>query len=83
MTIVSKAEAARLTGKGRNTIGRHLDSGKLSGRRSEDGDWEIDISELIRVYGELKKAGGEEGWSTMIHWSRAEQEIRDPIVLLR
>lgn len=53
MEIVSLAEAARLASKSRNTLKSHLKSGKLSGSQNEAGEWEIQVSELIRVYGNL------------------------------
>ena len=53
MQVVSLAEAARLTKKSRNTLKSHLKQGKLSGTQNEDGDWEIQVSELIRAYEKL------------------------------
>jgi hypothetical protein len=50
MAIVSLKDAGLMTGKGSATIYRHIKSGKLS--KTGDG---IETSELIRVYGELKK----------------------------
>ena len=47
---VSIQTATELTKKSRSTISRHIKSGKLS--RTSEG---IEISELIRVYGELKQ----------------------------
>jgi len=50
MAIVSISEAARLTGKTRATIHRHINTGKLSKTKNDTGMIGIDISELIRVY---------------------------------
>jgi len=50
MAIVSISEAARLTGKTRATIHRHINTGKLSKTKDDTGAIGIDISELIRVY---------------------------------
>ena len=50
MAIVTFKQAGLLSGKGTATIYRHVKSGKIS--KSGKG---IDTSELIRVYGELKK----------------------------
>jgi len=50
MAIVSISEAARLTGKSRRTLQRHIGAGKLS--KVAGGD-KLDTSELIRVYGEF------------------------------
>lgn len=54
MTLVSISEASRLTGKTRATIHRHINTGKLSKTPNDSGGYGIEISELIRVYGELK-----------------------------
>ena len=43
-------QAAELSGTSRSTIHRALKSGKLSGGRLEDGAWDIDPSELARVF---------------------------------
>ena len=43
-------QAADLCGTSRSTIHRALKSGKLSGNRLEDGAWDIDPSELARVF---------------------------------
>jgi hypothetical protein len=43
-------QAAELSGASRSTIHRALKSGKLSGGRLEDGTWDIDPSELARVF---------------------------------
>jgi len=54
MSIVSISEAARLTGKSRRTLHRHIDAGRISKSHTLSGEQGIEISELIRVYGELK-----------------------------
>ena len=43
-------QAAELSGTSRSTIHRALKTGKLSGGRLEDGTWDIDPSELARVF---------------------------------
>lgn len=54
MSKVSVSEAAKLSGKSIKTIYRHIDTGKLSSSQNENGVKLIDISELQRVYGNLK-----------------------------
>jgi hypothetical protein len=54
MAKVNLSQAAKLTGKNRTTIWRHIHSGKLSIERNRDGLPFVDTSELIRVYGELE-----------------------------
>lgn len=53
MAKVNLSQAAKLTGKNRTTIWRHINGGKLSSERDRDGLPFVDTSELIRVYGEL------------------------------
>jgi hypothetical protein len=43
-------QAAELCGASRSTIHRALKNGKISGSRLEDGAWDIDPSELARVF---------------------------------
>lgn len=54
MAKVNLSQAAKLTGKNRTTIWRHIHSGRLSIERDRDGLPFVDTSELIRVYGELE-----------------------------
>lgn len=54
MPKVSLSEAARLTGKSRVTIHRHIDKGKLTKEIDGTGSPVVDIAELERVYGTLK-----------------------------
>lgn len=59
MAKVSISEAARLAGISRPTLYRKIDAGEISVER--DGDSvQIDISELLRVFGELKTPGSHE-----------------------
>lgn len=50
----SISEAAKLTGKARSTLHRHLKDGKLSKEIDSDGQPVIDTAELVRVYGPLQ-----------------------------
>src|ERR687897_633670 len=43
-------KAAEATDKSKTTIHRAITSGKLSAMRNEQGEYEIDPSELLRVY---------------------------------
>ncbi len=54
MAQVSVTEAARLTGKSRRTIQRHIATGKLSVSQRDATGKSIETSELIRVFGEIK-----------------------------
>ena len=55
MALVSITEAARLTGKSRRTIQRHIATGKLSVSHTDATGKSIETSELIRCYGEITK----------------------------
>jgi len=55
MAQVSISEAAKLTGKSRRTIQRYVATGKMSLSHNDATEKTIDISELIRVFGEIKK----------------------------
>lgn len=57
---LSLRQAADLCGKGRSTLHRALQSGKLSGTKGDNGEWSIDGSELSRVF----------PWDTKIHDQR-------------
>lgn len=50
MTTLSLREAAEQTGVSKSTIFRAIRAGKLSAARTADGNFEIDPSELFRVY---------------------------------
>jgi len=55
MAIVSISEAARLTGKSRNTLHNQIRTGKLSTVHNPVTNSKgIDTSELLRVFGQLK-----------------------------
>lgn len=47
-------QAAKLYGKHRSTIHRHIDSGRLSCGFRGDGTRVVEMAELIRCYGETK-----------------------------
>ena len=53
MAIVTISEAARLVGKDRRTVQRHVSKGRLSRVVGSDGVVGVDTSELMRVYGNL------------------------------
>ncbi len=44
------SDAARKIGKGKSTLLRAVKSGKLTARRTDDGTFLVDASELARVY---------------------------------
>lgn len=63
--VVNISEAARIASKTRRTIYKHINQGKLSTSRDSKGNKGIELTELIRVYGDdvrppgsTKKEGG-------------------------
>jgi hypothetical protein len=54
MPKLNMSQAARAAGKSRKTLYRHIDAGKLSVEKDATDNPVIDVSELQRVYGELK-----------------------------
>lgn len=55
MAKVSISEAARLTGKSRTTLHRLIKAGELSTCSGARNAKMVDISELIRVFGDISK----------------------------
>jgi hypothetical protein len=47
---LSLGQAAKETGKSKSVISNALHSGRLSGKRNDKGEWEIDPAELFRVF---------------------------------
>ena len=54
---VSISEASRLTGKGRQTLYRHIKQGKLSAITDGDGSRVIQLAELERLYSLIASTG--------------------------
>ena len=54
MSQVSISEASRLTNKTRKTIYKYINDGLLTVSMDTQGKKVIDISELIRVFGEIE-----------------------------
>lgn len=54
MAKLNLSQAAKIVGRNRTTIWRHVNAGRLSIERDRDGNPLVDTSELLRVYGELK-----------------------------
>lgn len=55
MAKLNLSQAAKVVGKNRVTLWRHINAGKLSAERDHDGNPLVDTSELLRVYGVLKQ----------------------------
>lgn len=50
MPMLSPREAAKVFQVSRATLMKSLKSGKISAEKTDDGHWQIDVSELRRVY---------------------------------
>lgn len=48
--LLTLGQAAKLAGKGKTTLTRAIQAGRLSATRREDGSYQIDPAELCRVY---------------------------------
>jgi len=55
MTVVSLTEAAKLADVSRPTLYRYLKNGTLSATKLLDGSRGIDVAELTRVFGDLRR----------------------------
>lgn len=54
-------QAAKATGKGKTTIKRAIDSGKISASKDDNGHYLIDPSELHRVYSQVQSLNRTDG----------------------
>lgn len=73
MAKVSISEAARLTGKSRTTLHRLIKAGELSTCSGVRNAKMVDISELIRVFGDISKPVQEQPFEQV-----AEQRVTVP-----
>jgi len=76
MAKVSISEAARLTGKSRTTLHRLIKTGELSTCSGVRNSKMIDISELIRVFGEIYTPVAEQAVEQVV-----EQHVTPPDAL--
>lgn len=61
-----------MVGKDRKTLYRDIKAGKVSATTSETGEKQLDIAELVRVYGELRQPGETARAVAMPHDETAE-----------
>ncbi len=75
MSLVSVNEAARLVGKSRKTLyGTYIKTGKLSCVLAENGEKQIDTSELLRVFGAFVEASNKTGLASVETVSASHNE---------
>lgn len=77
MAKISISEAAKLTGKNRSTLHRHIKSGKISKDFDGDGNPVLDTSELSRVYQSFKMPVAVEQSAT-VSQSNSKQQVATP-----
>jgi predicted site-specific integrase-resolvase len=53
---LSLAQAAQQVGLHRSNLLRAIKAGRVSAQRDDSGAWQVDESELVRVYGDLRSA---------------------------
>jgi hypothetical protein len=74
--VYTLGQAAKATGRSKSTILKAIKNGRISARKSETGDWEIDPSELHRLYPPSLENGSPEH-------SGARQETPSELIELR
>ncbi len=48
--MLTFGQAAKMTGKSKPTISKAVKDGRISGKKGKDGVFQIEVSELLRVY---------------------------------
>jgi predicted site-specific integrase-resolvase len=77
------SEAASATGKNKATIQRAIKSGKISALKGESGSYEIDPSELHRVFSPIAQRVAQQSNATMRNDAQREENSPDYNALLR
>ena len=77
------SEAASATGKNKATIQRAIKSGKISAIKGESGSYEIDPSELHRVFPPVAQGVAQQRNATMRNDTQPEENAPDYNALLR
>lgn len=85
--MYSLKEAAEACGRGKPAILKAIQKGRISATKSQLGEWEIDPSELHRVYPPVKRGNTQVG-NTVERWETAEESreteaLRRENILLR
>ena len=76
--MLTLAEAAQRVGLHRSNLLRAIKAGRVSGSRDDGGNWRVDESELVRVYGDLRSATlqpAQPDASAALRLEHAEQRI--------
>ena len=57
--MLTLGQASKMTGKSKPTISKAVNSGRISGKKGKDGVYQIEVSELLRVYEAKSEAKSE------------------------
>ncbi len=81
--MIGMTEAAKLTGKQRQTIHKAIKEGRISAVRSEAGEWRIDPAELFRVYPPLSTVNDNQSAQVDAGLQRVDSGLQREVELLR
>ena len=81
--MIGMTEAAKLTGKQRQTIHKAIKEGRISAIRSEAGEWRIDPAELFRVYPPLSTVNDNQSAKVDTGLQRVDSGLQREVELLR
>ena len=57
--MLTLGQASKMTGKSKPTISKAVKDGRISGKKGKDGVYQIEVSELLRVYDAKSEAKSE------------------------
>jgi len=81
--MIGMTEAAKLTGKQRQTIHKAIKEGRISAVKSASGEWRIDPAELFRVYEPLSTVNDNQSNKVDTGLQRVDSGLQREIDLLR
>ncbi len=81
--MIGMTEAAKLTGKQRQTIHKAIKEGRISATRGESGEWQIDPAELFRVYPPLSTVNDNQSDKVDTGLQRVDSGLQREVELLR
>jgi hypothetical protein len=81
--MIGMTEAAKLTGKQRQTIHKAIKDGRISAIRGESGEWRIDPSELFRIYPALSTVDVNQKDKVDVGLQRVDSGLQREIELFR
>ncbi len=81
--MIGMTEAAKLTGKQRQTIHKAIKEGRISATRGESGEWRIDPAELFRVYPPASTVNDNQSDKVDAGLQRVDSGLQREVELLR